>query len=187
MSTEKAKMLAGEMYNPMDPTLVRDRLIARRLVRKFNQSKETDTELRQELLTELFGSTGKVITVEPTLRVDYGYNIHVGENFYANFDCVILDVCEVRIGKNCMMAPGVHIYAATHPIDPVERNSGRELGAPVTIGDNVWFGGRAIVLPGVTIGNNVVVAAGAVVARDVPDNTVIGGNPARVLKEIPVK
>lgn len=186
MSTEKDKMLAGEMYNPMDPTLVRDRLIARRLVRKFNQSKETDIELRQELLTELFGSIGKNFTVEPTLRVDYGYNIHIGENFYANFDCVILDVCEVRIGKNCMLAPGVQIYAATHPVDPVARNSGRELGAPVTIGDNVWIGGRAIILPGVTVGHNVVIASGAVVTKDVPDNMVIGGNPAKILKEIEV-
>ena len=130
---------------------------------------------------------GREIWVESDFRCDYGCNIYVGENFFANFNCVILDVCEVRIGKNCMLAPSVHIFTATHPLDPDERNSGRELGKPVIIGDNVWIGGNATINPGVTIGDNAVIASGAVVTKDVAPNTVVGGNPARVLKEIPVK
>src|SRR5690606_8643609 len=111
------------------------------------------------------------------------YNTHAGENFYANFDCTILDVREVRIGDNCLLAPGVHIYTATHPLDAVERNSGREYGKPVTIGNNVWIGGGAIINPGVTVGDNAVIASGAVVVKDVPNDVVVGGTPARVLKE----
>lgn len=185
--TEKEKMLAGELYLSADPQLVRDRENARRLTRLYNQTTETDYSLRSELLKQLFGSTGESIYMEPTFKCDYGYNIHVGNNFYANFDCVILDVCEVRLGVNCFLAPGVHIYTATHPLDPVERASGAEFAKPVKIGDNVWIGGRAVINPGVTIGNNVVVASGAVVVKDVPDNVVVGGNPARILKSIEVK
>ncbi|GAA0361226.1 maltose O-acetyltransferase [Bacillus horti] len=182
--TEKEKMLAGELYIAADPELRKESLRARELTRKFNQSIETDQELRLQILKELFGSTGQNIYIEPTFRCDYGYNIHVGENFFANFDCVILDVCKVTIGDHCMLAPGVHIYTATHPLDPIVRASGAEYGKPVTIGNYVWIGGRAVINPGVTIGNNVVIASGAVVTKDVPDNVVVGGNPARVIKEI---
>ncbi|MEC0236402.1 sugar O-acetyltransferase [Paenibacillus kribbensis] len=182
--TEKEKMLSGELYYGSDPELMRERLNARRLTRLFNQSIETDDEQRIELLTELFGSTGKNLYVEPSFHCDYGYNIHVGENFYANFDCVFLDVCEIRIGDNCFMAPGVHIYTAAHPLEAQERNTGAEFGKPVTIGHNVWIGGRSVINPGVKIGNNVVVASGAVVTKDVPDHVVVGGNPARVIKQI---
>lgn len=184
MKTEKAKMLDGELYNAGDPELVSDRVNARRLTRFFNETLETDLDKRTEILKELFGSTGESLYIEPTFRCDYGSNIHVGENFYANFDCVFLDVCEIRIGDNCFIAPGVHIYTATHPLNAQERISGVEYGIPVTIGDNVWIGGRAVINPGVKIGNNVVVASGAVVTKDVPDNVVVGGNPARVIKEI---
>ncbi|MGN1385612.1 MAG: DapH/DapD/GlmU-related protein, partial [Bacillus sp. (in: firmicutes)] len=142
---------------------------------------------RTEILEELFGSAGDGIYIEPTFRCDYGYNIHVGKNFYANFDCVFLDICEIRIGDHCFVAPGVHIYTATHPLDAQERISGAEFGKPVTIGDNVWLGGRAIINPGVKIGNNVVVASGAVVTKDVPDNAVVGGNPAKVIKFVQQK
>ncbi|TWD94537.1 maltose O-acetyltransferase [Neobacillus bataviensis] len=157
---------------------------ARRLTRLFNVSLETDDNKRTELLKELFGSTGESLYIEPTFRCDYGYNIHVGENFFANFDCVFLDVCEIRIGNNCFIAPGVHIYTATHPLNTKERISGAEYGIPVTIGDNVWIGGRAIINPGVKIGNNVVIASGAIVTKDVPDNVVVGGNPAKIIKQI---
>jgi maltose O-acetyltransferase len=184
MRTEKEKMLAGELYNPMDPELVRDRLTARRFAREYNATSEAEPEVRTAMLAKYFGTVCANIFIEPTFRCDYGYNIHVGDNFYANFDCVILDVCEVRIGINCFMAPGVHIYTATHPVHPQERCAGTEYGKPVTIGDNVWLGGRCVIVPGVTIGDNVVVAAGAVVVKDVPPNTVVGGNPARVIKEI---
>lgn len=184
MKTEKEKMIAGEMYNPADPTLVKERKHARKLIRLYNQTLETEVDLRAKLLNDLFGSTGDNIYIEPNLRVDYGYNIFVGNNFFANFGCVILDVCQVIIGKNCMLAPGVHIYTATHPLDPTERNSGKEYGKSVTIGDNVWIGGRAIINPGVSIGNNAVIASGAVVTKDVPDQVIVGGNPAKIIKEI---
>jgi len=186
MKTEKEKMVNGELYIAADSELVKDRENARRLTRLYNLTLETEGTKRTKLLKELFGSTGENIYIEPNFRCDYGYNIHVGENFYANFDCVFLDVCEIRIGKNCMIAPGVHIYTATHPLNPIERISGAEFGAPVQIGENVWIGGRAIINPGVKIGNNVVIASGAVVTKDVPDNVVVGGNPARVIKNIEV-
>jgi maltose O-acetyltransferase len=186
MKTEKEKMLNGELYNAADVELVRERARARRLTRLFNQTLETEYTKRTEILKELFGSAGDNIYIEPTFRCDYGYNIHVGENFYANFDCVILDVCEVRIGDNCLLGPGVHIYTATHPVNPYERISGAEYGKPVTIGNNVWIGGRAIINPGVRIGDNVVVASGAVVTRDVPDNVIVGGNPATIIRQLEV-
>ena len=183
--TEKEKMIQGLLYRPSDEELVLDRQEARRLTRLFNGTTEMDVAERTKLLKQLFGTTGESLYIEPDFRCDYGYNIHVGENFYANFNCVILDVCPVKIGKDCMLAPGVQIYSATHPLDPVERNSGVEYGKPVTIGDNAWIGGSSIINPGVTIGNNVVVASGSVVVKDVPDHVVVGGNSARIIKEIP--
>ncbi|WP_018392862.1 MULTISPECIES: maltose acetyltransferase domain-containing protein [Bacillaceae] len=186
MRTEKEKMLDGKLYLSADPELMNERENARRLTRLFNQTLETENNKRITLLKELFGSTGENIHIEPTLRCDYGYNIHIGENFYANFDSVFLDVCEIRIGDNCFIAPGVHIYTATHPLNPFERISGAEYGKPVTIGNNVWIGGRAVINPGITIGNNVVIASGAIVTKDVPDNVVIGGNPAKIIKWIDV-
>ncbi|MBI9013804.1 MAG: maltose O-acetyltransferase [Clostridiales bacterium] len=184
MNSEKKKMIAGELYSPMDPVLVADRLKSRELTRMYNQTVATAVEYRNKLLNQLFRTVGKSYYIEPSFKCDYGYNIKLGDNFYANFDCVFLDVCKITIGNNCMMAPGVHIYTATHPLDPTERNSGFEYGEPVTIGDNVWIGGRAIINPGVTIGDNVVIASGSVVIKDVPDNVVIGGNPARIIKEL---
>lgn len=186
MKTEKEKMLAGEMYDPADPELLKQRENARRLVRLINHTTENEGDKRISLLKELFGSTGDNLFLEPAFRCDYGYNIHVGENFFANFECVILDVCEVRIGNNCMLAPGVHIYTAAHPLNPTERNSGREFGKPVTIGNNVWIGGGAIINPGVNIGDNAVIASGAVVTKDVPENVVVGGNPAKIMKSIEI-
>lgn len=187
MVSEKEKMIRGELYLAGDEELVRDRERARRLTRLYNQTVETDYKERTSLLQSLFGSFGEGGYIEPSFKCDYGYNIHVGSRFYANFDCVMLDVCEIRIGDDCFLAPGVHIYTATHPLDPIERSSGAEFGKPVTIGDRVWIGGRAVINPGVTIGNNVVVASGAVVTKDVPDNVVVGGNPARIIKTIDVK
>lgn len=186
MKTEKEKMLAGEMYNPGDAILVKDRENARRLVRLYNQSLETEGEKRIELLKDLLGSTGEDVYMEPNIRFDYGYNTHVGENFFANFDCTILDVCEVKIGDNCMIAPGVHIYTASHPLDSTERISGKEFAKPVTIGNNVWIGGSSVINPGIKIGDNVVIASGAVVTKDVPDNVVVGGNPAKVIRQLDV-
>lgn len=182
--TEKEKMLAGDLYVATDPQLTSDRENARRLTRLFNQTEETEYVRRVELLKQLFGSTGDSLYVEPTFRCDYGYNIHVGNNFFANFDCVILDVCEVRIGDNCFIGPGAHVYTATHPLDPVARSAGAKYGKPVTIGHNAWIGGRAVINPGVTIGDNVVIASGSIVTKDVPDNVVVGGNPAKIIKRV---
>lgn len=182
--TEKEKMIKGEMYLADDEVLVKERLNARRLFREFNSTLETELEKRTEILKELFEEVAGKIYIEPTFKCDYGYNIKVGENFYANYDCVMLDVCPITIGNNVFLAPGVHIYTATHPLDQIERNSGYEYGKPVKIGDNVWLGGRAVICPGVTIGNNVVVAAGAVVTKNVPNNVVVGGNPAKIIKSI---
>lgn len=184
MKTEKEKMITAEPYNPADPELVAERTEARRMIRLYNQTLETEEEKRTEILKEFFGTTGEMIYIEPNFRCDYGYNTHVGENFYANFNCVILDAAEVRIGDNCFIAPGVHIYTATHPLNAKERISGIEYGKPVTIGNNVWIGGGAIINPGVQVGDNVVIGSGSVVTKDVPGNVVVGGNPARIIKEI---
>jgi len=184
MASEKEKMLNGELYDAADPELVAERNHARELTRRYNQTTPNDEAERQSLLEELFGSCGDDCDIEPPFRCDYGYNIHVGKNFYANFDCVILDVCRVEIGRNCQIAPGVHIYTATHPLNASERTNGLEYGKPVTIGDNVWIGGQAILNPGVTIGDNSVIASGAVVTGDVPDDVVVQGNPATVVKEL---
>jgi maltose O-acetyltransferase len=186
MKTEKEKMLAGEMYNPADPLLIIEREEARRMVRIYNQTIETEGDKRTKILKDLLGSTGETVYMEPNIRFDYGYNTRVGENFYANFDCTILDVCEVRFGDNCMLGPSVQIYTATHPIHPTERKSGEEYAKPITIGNNVWIGGSAVINPGVTIGNNVVIASGAVVIKNVPDNVIVGGNPAKVIKQIKI-
>ncbi len=182
--TEKEKMLSGLMYDPRDPELKADAARSRKLTRLYNNTTEEQKNYRTELLKELFGSTGEHLTVEPPFRCDYGSNTYVGENFYANFDCIILDVAEVHIGKNCLLGPRVCIYTPCHPLDPDERSSGREFGKPVTIGDNVWIGGSAVINPGVTIGNNVVIGSGSVVTKDIPDNVVAVGNPARIIRHI---
>ncbi len=183
MSTEKQKMIAGQLYRAGDETLRADRLRARELLHQYNHSAPGEKSERRGLLAELLGKSGNAY-IEPSFRCDYGYNIFLGNDFYANFDCVMLDVCPIHIGDNCMFAPGVHIYTATHPVDATERNSGLEFGAPVTIGNNVWIGGRAVINPGVTIGNNVVIGSGSVVIRDIPDDVVVAGNPARIIKKL---
>lgn len=182
--TEKEKMLRGELYDPQDPTLASDRIQAKLATRSFNALPENLSEERAKKVKAIFGSTGEKIHVESNLRVDYGYNIHVGENFYSNFDLTLLDVARIEIGDNCMIAPGVHIYTATHPVNPDERNSGVEYAKPVKIGYNCWIGGHSVINPGVTIGNNVVIASGSVVTKDVPDNVVVAGVPARVIQII---
>ena len=184
---EREKMLSGMAYNPGDKELVDLRYNARILTEEFNKTSIRDLEKRKEILKELFGTTGNEIYIEPSFNCDYGCNIHVGENFYANYNCVILDVAEVRIGKNCFIAPQVGIYTATHPIDPNERNNGIEFGKSITIGDNCWIGGNSTINPGVTLGNNVVVASGSVVTKSFGDNVVIGGNPAKIIKTISIQ
>ncbi|EOM71358.1 chorismate mutase [Enterococcus faecium] len=180
--TEKEKMIAGELYFANDPELVADRMFARSQSQIINQAESA--ELRSQLLKETFGRTGKKIYMEPVINFDYGYNIFVGENFYANFNCTFLDVSTIEIGDNCMFAPNVQLYTATHPLHPVKRNSGLEYAKPIKIGNNVWLGGGVIVTPGVTLGDNVVVGAGSVVTKSFTDNVVIAGNPARIIKTV---
>lgn len=180
--TEKEKMIAGKLYFAGDPELAADRKDARVKLRAINQ--ETDKKKREMYVKSAFGGTKKRVYIEPTISFDYGYNIFVGENFYCNFHNVFLDICPITIGDNCMFGPNVQLYTASHPLEPGKRNSGQEFGKPITIGDNVWIGGSCVVVPGVTLGDNVVVAAGAVVTKSFPDNVVVGGNPARILKTI---
>lgn len=178
--TEYEKMIAGELYRPADPELRRLSRHSSDVCFEFNHTKEN----RSDLFQELFGSAGEHLYIEQGFYCDYGCNVFVGENFYANADVTILDTCPVRIGDNCMIAPKVGIYTATHPLDPDERNSGQEFGRPITIGNDVWIGGSATICPGVTIGDGAVIAAGAVVVKDVPPYTVVGGNPAKIIKKI---
>ncbi|MFB6151336.1 MAG: sugar O-acetyltransferase [Haloarculaceae archaeon] len=177
-------MLAGERYDASDPELAADRERARELTRRYNGTEPDDDGARRAILSDLLGTVGETCEIEPPFRCDYGYNVHLGENFYANFDCVVLDVCRVEVGDDCKVGPGVHVYTATHPIDPEERAGGLEYGKPVTVGDNVWIGGRAVVNPGVTVGDDAVVGSGAVVTEDVPEGAVVQGNPASVVDRI---
>lgn len=185
--TEKERMNAGYPYFPFDEQLANERTLARKLISKFNSLEVDDESGKQAILDELLNPAckGKKISIETPFRVDYGYNLTLGNNFQGNFDCVMLDCAPITIGDDCLMAPGVHIYAATHPINPKYRKLGKdyyELAFPVKIGNNVWIGGKAIICPGVTIGDNVVVGAGAVVTKDVPSNVVVAGNPAKIIR-----
>lgn len=187
MEKEREKMISGEMYDPSDEQLVKDREAAKIFCKEYNLTDDTNYDLRKKMIQNFLGKTGDKLHIESNFRVEYGYNIEIGENFYSNYDCLLLDICPIIIGDNAMLAPGVHIYSATHPLDPEERNSGKEYGKPVKIGNNVWIGGRSVIAPGVTLGDNVVVAAGSVVTKSFPDNVVIGGNPAKIIKYIEIK
>lgn len=181
--TEKEKMLAGKLYI-IDDELKKDYKRARVLTRLFNATTEEQEEYRRQLISELFGAAGKNCSIVPPFRCDYGSHIYVGENFYANYDCIFLDVCEIRIGDNVMFGPRVCIYTAGHPIDADVRASGLEFGKPATIGDNVWIGGSSVILPGVTVGKNTVIGSGSVVTKDIPDNVIAMGNPCRPHREL---
>lgn len=182
--TEKEKMLTGRLYDPRDPQLQADAARSRKLTRLFNNTTEEQQEYRVQLLKELFGSTGNNIYIEPPFRCDYGSNTYIGENFYANFDCIILDVAEVHIGKNCLFGSRVSLFTPCHPTDAAIRNSYREYGKKIIIGDNVWIGGNTVINPGVTIGSNTVIGSGSVVTKDIPDHVVAVGNPCRVIRTI---
>lgn len=182
--SELSRMLAGELYKASDPELTAYRKRAHRLCRLFNNAGEEDERYRAGLLKDLFGDFSSNSHLEPDFKCDYGFNIKLGQNFYANFDCLILDICPVTIGDNVMFGPRVCIYTAGHPLDVETRNQQLEFGKPVTIGDNVWIGGGAIILPGVSIGNNTVIGAGAVVAKDIPAGVLAAGNPCRTLRNL---
>lgn len=187
--TEKERMNAGYPYIPFDEVLTTERLKARKLTKKYNALEVDDDKGRQTILDELLNPIcrGKKLFIESPFRVDYGYNLFFGNNLQANFDCVFLDCAPITIGDNCLMAPGVHIYAATHPLNPKYRKDDDEyyeLAFPVKIGDNCWIGGKAVICPGVTIGDNVTIGAGAVVTKDVPSNVVVAGNPAKTIRQL---
>ncbi|MGE5678702.1 MAG: sugar O-acetyltransferase [Pseudomonadota bacterium] len=183
MKSEKEKMLSGELYDASDSELVSEREKARSLTFEFNHTNPAEGEKRQELLKSLIIARGH-FHIEAPFNCDYGYNIEIGENFYANYGCIILDVNKVKIGNNVLLGPNVQIYTATHPVDPVERLSGKEYALPITIGNNVWIGGGSIICPGVSIGNNVTVGAGSVVTRNISDNVAAAGNPCRIIKNL---
>ena len=183
MRSERAKMVAGEPYDPADAELAHLRRRARRICRELNASDEEATELRRSLLQELFAAGGEGVTIEPPFFCDYGFNISLGQGVYFNFDCVVLDVCRVTIGDCTFLGPAVQLYTATHPMDAALRRT-EESGRPIAIGSDVWVGGGAIVLPGVTIGSRTVIGAGSVVTRDVPDGVFAAGNPCRVVRAL---
>ena len=185
MTSEYQKMIAGEPYSPSDPELVQLSKESRQKQNTFNN--EENPKEGAKIIKKWFGSTGENVYINRWVVVDYGINIHIGENFYSNYNLTMLDVCPITIGKNAMIGPNCQFLTPLHPLDPIERNSGKEYGPPITIGDNFWAGGGVTVLPGVTLGNNVVAGAGAVITKSFGDNVVLAGNPARVIKEIPVK
>lgn len=172
-------MLAGELYDAADPHLVQERLHARVLAHQLNVTHYGDKSAYRRILSGLLPNAAPDVYVEPPFYCDYGYNLYTGEKVYFNFDCVVLDVMAVRIGSNTMFGPNVQIYTATHPVDGMERRKGPELAKPIAIGEDCWIGGGAIISHGVTIGDRCIVGAGAVVTKDVPDDTIVVGNPAK--------
>lgn len=181
---EKEKMLKGQLYNPNTDTLIKDRENCKILCKKYNNLPVEDIEERKKLIKKLFGLTKGEFLIEQPVWCDYGYNITIGENFYANHNLVILDPARVEFGDNVFIGPNCAFYTPEHPLDFKTRNAGYEYAYPIKVGNNVWFGGSVTVLSGVTIGDNSVIGAGSVVTKDVPANTVVAGNPAKVIKEI---
>ena len=181
---QKERMLAGLPYKAWLDGLTEEREENKKRIYRYNNTPPEQGEELGALIREIIGKCGKNIFIEPPFRCDYGSNIEVGENFFANYNLTILDVGKVTIGKNAQIAPNVSIFTAGHPVHPDSRNSGYEYVISVTIGDNVWLGGNTVINPGVTIGNNVVIGAGSVVTKDIPDNVIAVGNPCRVLRAI---
>ena len=182
----KERMIANLPYKAWMDGLAEDRLECRKKIYKFNNmSPDEEEESLKFLKEEILGKVGGgYFNIEKPFRCDYGYNIEIGDNFFANYNFVVLDVGKVRIGNNVQIAPNVSLYTAGHPLHPDSRNSGYEYGIDITIGNNVWLGGNVCVMPGVTIGDNAVIGAGAVVTKDIPANAVAVGNPAKVVKMI---
>ena len=183
MSTERDKMRGGELYDAFDPELVAARTRAHELCRALGAAPETDAPARRRILRDLFAAGGDSVLLQPPFFCDYGTNIELGERVYFNVNCVVLDVCPVRIGAFTLFGPGVQILTALHPLDAELRRT-HEYGKPIEIGSDVWVGGGAMILPGVTIGARSVIGAGSVVTRDVPEGVLAAGNPCRVIREI---
>lgn len=183
--TEKEKMLLGQIYNAnYDEELIRERNIAKDKCYEYNNIKPSKIEERKKLMKSILGKTEKNFLIEQPFICDYGYNIEVGENFYSNHNLTILDGNKVEFGDNVFIAPNCSFYTATHPLDYKQRNEGFEYAKPIKVGNNVWFGGNVVVLPGITIGDNVVIGAGSIVTKNIPSNSVAVGNPCRVIKQM---
>ncbi len=185
MKTEKEKMLSGELYKAPDPELSKERLRARQLLKKLNESPEEDAENRKRIIAELIPDAGANLWLQPPFYCDYGTNLCIGDNVFFNFNCVVLDVMLVKVGSRTLVGPNVQIYTATHPMNHLDRAAGLEYARPVTIGEDVWIGGSAVICPGVTIGDRSVIGAGSVVTKDIPPDVFAAGNPCRVIREIP--
>ena len=184
MKSAKEKMLAGQPYLANGSELVGERLLAKELLFEFNNLRPVEVEARNAILQKLFGKTGRNFYVEPPFRCDYGYNIEIGDNFYANYNLVILDCASVKIGDNVFIAPNVGIYTAGHPIHSDLRNQELEFALPIEIGNSVWIGGNVVINPGIKIGDNTVIGSGSVVTKNIPPNVVAVGNPCKVLRSI---
>ncbi len=184
MKTEKDKMIAGEMYDPMDKQLMEDRIQTRLLLKTLNETAEDDLQQKKHIQQQLLPNASQDLWLQSPFYCDYGYNITIGERVFFNFNCVVLDVAPVIIGSRTMFGPNVQIYTATHPMNHVERSSGREYAKPIVIGEDVWIGGSAVICPGVKIGNRSVIGAGSVVTKDIPEDSFAAGNPCRVIRKI---
>lgn len=178
------QMMSGVIYDATHPDLVRRLEATREKLWEFNNMRPSMKAEMRSLLSSILGSHGENFHFNQPFRCDYGCNIFIGENFFANFNLTILDEAEVRIGANCFIGPNVSIYTACHPLDAENRNKALEWSEPVTIGENVWIGGSATILPGVRIGDNVVIGGGSVVTKDIPSNVVAGGNPAKIIRHL---
>lgn len=172
--------------NPYDPELVIARKRAKHLCQQLNALRADQRKARQIIYTQLFGAAVNPF-IEPDFYCDYGSNIYLGENFYANHHCIMLDAAEIHIGKRVLLGPAVHLYTTTHPLDPIERASGKEFIAPITIGDDCWLGGNTVVMPGVTIGAETVIGAGSLVTKSIPAGVVAAGTPCKIMREIDKK
>jgi len=181
---EKEKMLNGEMYNPLDKDLIRDRIKCKLACQKYNNLAYDDITQRDLLIRKILCSTKEKFFIEQSFYCDYGYNIEIGENFYSNHNLVILDCAKVIFGNNVFIGPNCGFYTAVHPLDFQTRSQGLEYAKPIKVGNDVWIGGNVTVLSGVTIGNNAVIGAGAVVTKDIPDNCVAIGSPAKKVKDL---
>jgi maltose O-acetyltransferase len=177
MASEKEKMLSGQIYNAYDPDLVAERKHARLLLHRLNTTEYGNPDKYSKIIFELLPNCTSDILIEPPFFCDYGYNVYAGHKVFFNFNCVILDVCRVLIGSNVMFGPGVHIYTATHPKEFMKRRDVFEFGKPVSIGDDCWIGGQTVILPGVNVGHRCIVGAGTVIAKDIPDDTVVTTRP----------
>ena len=177
------RLRAGKLYSP-DETITALKIKARTIIQEYNQTKETEKPRRQELLKDLLGTTGEQFTIKPPFYCSHGKHIHVGENFFCNFNCIFLDLNEIHIGKNVLIGPRVSIYTALHPIDAAIRATGLEYALPVEIGDDVWIAGDVVINPGVKIGNGSIIGSGSVVTKDIPENCIAFGNPCKVHRPI---